>query len=735
MKRGISVLLLIALLLSLTACGGETRQQETRPVAAPEEEQAPEAETNIPGQSVQTELAAEQWILKTKEYEPFAARTTLRGMARIDDAILFSLSEGGPLNDGRRHYLALSTYRMEEDGVLKLSPPRELELDEPEAPEEAFLYDVAAGGDGCFYILSGELPETYMLDGELQHNEKRNNSYRVMRCSQSGEMLAVLHFPFFELNNLRGLAALDADHILLYGDEGLALVDSTGQVQRREALEPEGFAVAAQRCGEQLVLSVFLSSGEGRYVLCDLVSGETKALPLSEDLEISWKRCQGLAEEFLLEEGGTFSELSPESGMKQEIMRWNFRNEGCAGAIRLGERAFLCRNDRSGVLTYAHMVHQEPIDRETVKVAVYCVDDYMGLASLAKTALRGFENDDPRYAFEVTEYGEDELDRLLVQLTSADAPDLMIFNQGINTASHAFLDLYALLDVDPELSRESFLPRLLEDLSVNGELHELWTEVNVITMAARVSDVGDGLGMTTADYDRILAESDRYDAVFQHFMDKVNLLRYVATVGISRYVDRAEGTCCFDDPSFRELLAWCARMCDEIPEGSDSTFALYPEDVVLWFEWMQTPKRLSALENNIFHEPFVFVGFPTGDDMGSYYTMEEMAMAIPAAAKNPEGAWAFLRSRLLPEEQYRQYFPVNLEAALRQLREDGNEQDEALLLDLLDHTGFAENIADEPLRQIVMDCGMAYLRGEKDLDETIRLLQSRASIYMSERYG
>ena len=78
---------------------------------------------------------------------------------------------------------------------------------------------------------------------------------------------------------------------------------------------------------------------------------------------------------------------------------------------------------------------------------------------------------------------------------------------------------------------------------------------------------------------------------------------------------------------------------------------------------------------------------------------------------------------------------MSLEAALRQIREDGDEKDEALLLDLLDHTGFAENIADEPLRQIVMDCGLAYLRGEKDLDETIELLQSRASIYMAERYG
>ena len=322
------------------------------------------------------------------------------------------------------------------------------------------------------------------------------------------------------------------------------------------------------------------------------------------------------------------------------------------------------------------------------------MDDFLGLASTVRSALQGFENESGLYTFEVTEYGEDELDKLFTLLTTSDAPDLVIFNQGINTASTAFLDLYPLLDKDQELSRESFLPLLLQDLSIKGELHELWTEVNVCTLSARVSDVGDGKGLTTADYDRILSESDQYQAIFQGFMDKVNLLRYVSTVGISRYVNREDGSCSFDDPSFRELLAW-------------------------WY-----------------HEPFVFVGFPTGDDLGSYYTMAGWSMAIPAAASNPEGAWAFLRSRLMLQEQLHLRFPVNREAAETLAREDGAaDEDMALLLDLLEHTGFAENIADASLREIVMDCGLAYLHGEKSLDEAIDLLQSRASIYMAERYG
>ena len=724
MKRFLSLLLSLLLLLSLCACG-------SKPQGSPSENETVPAPQSSAAENMGTEL-----VLKSTELQPFAQGVTIRDMARIEDTILFSLSNGGVTSAGGQHSLALASYTLAEDGGLSLGDTAELPLDEPESPEEEFFYDVTAGGDDCFYLLTGELPETYLKDGELLTNRDRQNSYRVLRYSQAGELLRVLSLPSFPLEDLRGLAALDEDHILLYGDAGLALLNAQGQILHQEHAEENIFLLAGQRCGETLYLTRFSASGNGSYLCCDLKTGATRELQAGNTDTLFGNDAQGLAGEYLSEAAGMISQLDLESGEKTELMRWNFRNEGCAQILRLGDQSFLCRQDRSGILTFAWMTEQQSREKQTVQVAVYIQDDYMGLASSAKAALQGFENEDGGYAFAITEYGEDELDMLLTRLTTTEAPDLLIFNGGINTASPAFLDLYPLLDRDPELSRESFLPNLLEALSVNGQLHELWTEVNIATLAARVSDVGDGRGLSTADYDRILAEKEQYQAIFQPFMDKVNLLRFVSTVGISRYVNREDGTCSFDDPSFRELLAWCSQMCEEQPEGNFDGVALYPEDVVLWLEWLQTPQRISLMRDNVFHEPFVFVGFPTGDDMGSYFTMEGCAMAIPAAAANPEAAWAFLRSRMLPREQDRKYFPVNWQSAQKLLREtDSAQEDLALLSDLLDHSGFAENIADEALRDIVMDCGMAYLHGEKTLDETIALLQDRASIYMAERYG
>ena len=723
MKRILAFLLSTLLLLGLCACG--SGEQATGKPAQP-------GTSTLPLSSG----AETEWVTKSKEYRPFPAGISIRDLARIGDSLLISLSDGGTFSDGGRHSLALCRYSIAEDGSPLLSDPQEIPLDEPSAPEEDFLYDLAPGADSCFYVLTGERPATYLHNGELQFNEARQNSYRVLHYSQEGELLSSLPLISFEIQDLRGLAALDEEHILLYGDVGLALLNSAGQILHRELLDAESYTVGAQRCGESLYLTRFQPTGQGLYLCCDLRTGETRELSSGNADTLNSGDGQGLENEYLREFLGTIFALDPESGSEQELLRWNYRNEGCSQVLRLSDHAYLCRQDRSSVLTGAWEVQQAVRERENVKVAIYCVDDFLGLASTVRSALQGFENESGLYTFEVTEYGEDELDKLFTLLTTSDAPDLVIFNQGINTASTAFLDLYPLLDKDQELSRESFLPLLLQDLSIKGELHELWTEVNVCTLSARVSDVGDGKGLTTADYDRILSESDQYQAIFQGFMDKVNLLRYVSTVGISRYVNREDGSCSFDDPSFRELLAWCSKMCDEQPEGSFDSTVLYPEDVVLWVEWMQTPSRVHMMRDNVYHEPFVFVGFPTGDDLGSYYTMAGWSMAIPAAASNLEGAWAFLRSRLILQEQLHLRFPVNREAAETLAREDGAaDEDMALLLDLLEHTGFAENIADASLREIVMDCGLAYLHGEKSLDEAIDLLQSRASIYMAERYG
>ena len=111
-------------------------------------------------------------------------------------------------------------------------------------------------------------------------------------------------------------------------------------------------------------------------------------------------------------------------------------------------------------------------------------------------------------------------------------------------------------------------------------------------------------------------------------------------------------------------------------------------------------------------------------------------MAIPKASHNKDGAWTFIREQLLTEKQMTSsFFPVNYEAFQRMAHASLNEEECDSLFVLLHHTTKSINYSDHKLEEIIVSAGTAYMNGEKSLDETVDLIQSRASIYISERYG
>lgn len=219
-------------------------------------------------------------------------------------------------------------------------------------------------------------------------------------------------------------------------------------------------------------------------------------------------------------------------------------------------------------------------------------------------------------------------------------------------------------------------------------------------------------------------------------MSKDNLLKWLSVVGASVYVDKGSATCSFDSGGFGELIAWCAEMGDEIPEGSD-----YPtpdiSEVLLSFEPITIPERLNAIRSN-FGEPYVFVGFPVGQGSGSYYSAGNYGrMAIPATSRNKDGAWAFIRSQLAERAQSSLPYtlPVNRNVLMRRAEACLAEEELALFEKLLNDTKYTENYIDSAIRDIILECGRAYLSGDKTVDETVSIIQSKTSIYLSEQYG
>ncbi|MCM1302593.1 MAG: hypothetical protein NC305_10285 [Lachnospiraceae bacterium] len=209
---------------------------------------------------------------------------------------------------------------------------------------------------------------------------------------------------------------------------------------------------------------------------------------------------------------------------------------------RVSEDDFLmCLEDAEAlVLTGAERVPYMEDTRSVVKVAV--LTDNVNLVS---KMFDGYE-DDPLYDYQVTIYDCNSSDspgnmdittesviqavnRLRVEIIAGNAPDLLVCTDDyFNTDSYMFEDLYPYIDADRELDRDSFLPNLLEALSCNGELHQLWTNAQVWTVFARAADVGDDSGFTVSDYMRMVEENPAYGGVFESEITRTQLLYRVA---------------------------------------------------------------------------------------------------------------------------------------------------------------------------------------------------------------
>ena len=132
------------------------------------------------------------------------------------------------------------------------------------------------------------------------------------------------------------------------------------------------------------------------------------------------------------------------------------------------------------------------------------------------------------------------------------------------------------------------------------------------------------------------------------------------------------------------------------------------------------------------------MGFPDGGSGLSCFSCSyNGGMAIPANSANKEGAWAYLRGRLSEEAQLSMDYalPVNRNALNRKAEAALPPELAEQLTALVGSVSSAARFADSQVRDILLDCGRMYLAGDKTLEDTVQLIQSRVSLYLAEQYG
>ncbi len=656
---------------------------------------------------------------------PFSGDVSVSDAARQGDKLL--LSGHGAEGD----VLGLAGFSLEDNGRVRVSEAERLSLDAPEEANEAAIYDLSAGGDGLFYVLTGGAPES------------RTGEFAILRYTQDGafqDKMTVSAFPEDTEGGLSLCAGSQGEMVLL-GADYVYFLPWQGTPSNRQSLERLSFTGAVST-GDGIVVSVhnYLLDASPFYRV-DSQTGTLSRLDISNPVDPSvdaagfklvWggseAPCQGLDGEYISNSGESFVLFDFANDSYRELLRWNTSNALAGPSCRLTENAFLCVEPGSGSLLLTGLEEVPYVEKSPVKVAL------VGLDSEAEVQAMNSKSRECEY--QIVKYGREELDRFRTELSAGGSMDLVLFYDGINTNSAYFEDLYPYLDADPELSRDDFLPNLLESTSVRGELHQLWDRAAVSTLVGKASYVGDGRGLTPGDYVRMVEESEVLKGVFDNFMGKDELLARVANLGISTCVDKDKASCDFTAGSFQELLAWCQSMGAGNQEGSGA--GLEPDEYILGPGYVNMP--VGDTYDPTLGDTLVYVGFPNGGEGFHAYTpvYGGLTMAIPANSANKDGAWAFIRDRLSLDTQLalgEGALPVHVEALRRQAEAGSTEAGREALYGLLERTKYAETFSDDALREIIISSGQSYLNGDKSLEETAQLVQSRASVYVAEQYG
>ncbi len=391
-----------------------------------------------------------------------------------------------------------------------------------------------------------------------------------------------------------------------------------------------------------------------------------------------------------------------------------------------------------------------------------------GLATMERFSIMHFNRTNPDYQIKVidySDYGSSEsqeaaMTRLATEIGAGKIPDILAIS-GVPTArwaSNGLLeDLWPWIDNDPELDRADLMARVLEASEINGKLYEICDNFRFVTTVGRRDVVGERMTWTPEDMWAALEKMPEGCVPLEG--TKMELLDALMSMDWNRFVNWDHSTCSFDSEEFKEILKFCASVPDGPSHGSNTAWArdgrlmlytYYPGE----FDSVQHGEY--ALQGEI-----SFIGYPNPwGETGSSFMWNGGCM-MTSACKQKEGAWAYLRTLLLPKkDQFSEVFsafPVNKEdmerlrktamAPMKYERSFGfysdgeyftiqyhavTQEEYDQLMALYDAVDTFHR-KDNALSEIITEVAGAYFAGDKALEEAAELIQRRAQLYVNEQ--
>lgn len=366
--------------------------------------------------------------------------------------------------------------------------------------------------------------------------------------------------------------------------------------------------------------------------------------------------------------------------------------------------------------------------------------------------------------------------KLLTEIGAGNVPDILCSQMSMQQSfikKGLFIDLLPLIDADKELGgRAALVAPVLNASLTDGKLYTLSAGFRHLCCVAPSDLLPDKI--VSLEAARAAKEKLQKDATyFDSYIDGPTFLSFAMVLNQGDFADFKNGKTMFDSQKFIDLL----NLSKEMPaRNQDMVNIEYEEPAIRVRDGKQLFMLLSndsdlseyRMLSTILNGKINFCSLPGSDKIFSTF-MVDSGLSISANCAAPELAWKFVRTLVSEVQTYEESdffgsFPMNAKSfdnLLNKLMEkqmikdeNGNEIEESrygigtaggetielyaltaeqrdALMKVFDETTML-NEPDRKLMEIINEETAAFFSGSKTAEETAKIIQNRASIYVSE---